>query len=76
MKMDYTAVITTAIFGAVIVFVGLLANTQVSNYLRMKAIDDCGKVSRFEKENVDERAKITYPVGDVYKACLKDKGIK
>ena len=46
--------------------------TKADNYLRIKAVDECGKISKYEA-NLD-KAKVTYPIVDVYKSCLKDKG--
>lgn len=44
--------------------------------LRLTAINDCGKVAQFEKTLDKENTKIISPLEDVYKQCLKDKGIE
>ena len=57
------------IFMAIALFLTL---SKADNYLRIKAVDDCGKISRYEA-NLNN-AKVSYPLVDVYKSCLKDKG--
>jgi hypothetical protein len=47
---------------------------RYDRYLRIKAIDDCGKISRFEKK-VDEFTTVWYPEPNLYKSCLDDKHI-
>lgn len=46
----------------------------VNKSLRIKAVDECGHVSKYEKTLTEEHAKVTYPLAEVYKNCLKDKG--
>ncbi len=65
-------IITTAV-GFVIV---VLALQRVDTFLRYKALDDCAKVSRFEKENPADGTRVDYPMTDMYKACLQDKGLQ
>lgn len=75
MKTDVKDVglIVFGIFMLVAVFLSL---QRVDSFLKIKAIDDCGKISRYEA-NLDEvNARVTYPLDDIYKACLKDKGIE
>jgi hypothetical protein len=55
----------------IIVYLTLL---RVDKFLKIKAIDDCGKISKYEKTIPEENAKVSYPVLDQYKSCLKDKG--
>lgn len=52
----------------------ILILQHVDKYLRIKAVDDCTKISRYEKQLPEENAKVFYPLTDIYKACLKDKG--
>lgn len=66
-------IIITAI-GYILLFVGLfLALGRVDTYLKYKAIDDCGQVSRYQTK--DKTATVTYPITDMYDSCLKDKGV-
>lgn len=59
----------------ILLFIGLfLILIRVDTYLRQKAIDECGKLSRYE--TTDKNAKVSYPVIDFYNSCLSDKGIK
>jgi len=58
------------VFLAVAVY---FAFQKVDKYFRIKAIDDCGKISRYEVSGTDG-SQVWYPIADVYKACLKDKG--
>lgn len=71
MSVQAVGSVVTAV---VIAIFGWFVLTRVDTYLRIKAVDDCGNRAKFEREDPDLRAKITYPLGDEYKACLKDKG--
>lgn len=54
-------------------FVALfLALQRVDAFLRIKAVDECAKNSRYEETR--DGVKVWYPVPEVYKNCLKDKG--
>ncbi len=44
-------------------------------YMKNQAIHQCGLISRFEQSDQKNHTKVSYPVADVYKQCLKDKGI-
>lgn len=64
------------VFG-ILIFVSVFMSLQkVETYLRYKAIDDCGKIARYEATLPDENARVLYPLDDIYKSCLKDKGIQ
>lgn len=56
---------------AIGIYLGL---EQVDHYLKIKAIDDCGKISRYEKR-IDEFTTVWYPDNGIYKSCLDDKGV-
>lgn len=61
------------IFG-ILMFVAVFMSLQrVDKYLKVKAIDDCGQVARYEYNGSDGSRSIS-PNDDVYKACMKDKG--
>jgi len=62
-------VLALALF--VVAFLGL---QRVDKFMQIKAVDDCGKMARLEKDNPEDGSKLLYPIGDIYKACLKDKG--
>lgn len=53
--------------------VTVLALLHVDKFLKLKAMDDCARSSSYQ-ENLNAKAKVSYPVADVYKTCLKDKG--
>ncbi len=52
-------------------YLGLM---RVDVYLRNSAVDECGRMSKFEKRDNSQNAIISYPVADVYQDCLKRKG--
>lgn len=58
-----------------IVVATFLAMMRVDTYLRYMGINECGKLATATTENLEERARFTMPMDDIYKACLKDKGI-
>ncbi len=74
MEKQYSIALSIIIASVLLFLAILMALVRVDYFLKIKAIDDCARISRYEKDNPDERAKITYPLGDVYKSCLKDKG--
>lgn len=49
--------------------------TRVDTYLRNSAVDACAKQSNFTKHDKKQSADISYPIQDVYQACLKKKGL-
>ncbi|OGK09970.1 hypothetical protein A2767_01860 [Candidatus Roizmanbacteria bacterium RIFCSPHIGHO2_01_FULL_35_10] len=62
----------------ILIIVGLLIGLNLilqraDNYLKIKAIDDCGRMTRFEQQN-DDKSKVSYPVIDQYEDCIKKKG--
>ncbi|MDO8609046.1 MAG: hypothetical protein Q7R95_00715 [bacterium] len=70
-KVITTFIISLAFFGSI-----YISLQRLDTYLLIKAVDDCAKISRAEKEIVQENVKVVYPLTDAYKTCLKDKGIK
>lgn len=67
--------IAVTFIGYILLFAGLfLALGRVDTYLKYKAIDDCGQISRYQTK--DKNATVTYPITDMYESCLKDKGVK
>lgn len=60
-----------AIAFIVIVFLVL---TKVDKALKIVAVDQCMRSSKYEKVLKAEDAKVSYPLTDFYKSCLKDKG--
>jgi hypothetical protein len=59
------------IFGIISLFLIL---QRVDRYLKIKAIDECYKISKYERNIPEENAKVTYPLSDQYKSCIKNKG--
>lgn len=72
-KSNFSSAVNTIIIGVAFIVAVYLTLQKVDKFLQIKAVDDCGKISRYEV-SPDEKTKITYPLGDVYKQCLKDKG--
>ncbi len=59
----------------VVVFISLiLVLLRVDTSMQNKAIDECGKISIYS-QTLDNNIKVTYPVQDIYNACLKKKGL-
>jgi hypothetical protein len=56
-----------------LVVVAVMGLMRADKYLQIKAVDDCYKSSSYTS-SPDEKTKIVYPLGDVNKNCLKDKG--
>lgn len=52
-----------------------LSLTRVDTYLRYSAVDACAKQSTYTKHDKKQSADISYPIQDVYQACLKKKGL-
>ena len=50
------------------------ALNKIDKYLRIQAVDQCAKLSKYEVVNSKDQSRISYPIVDVYKTCLKDKG--
>ncbi len=68
------SLINQIIAGLIVIVSLFLILQQVGQFLHIKAIDDCAKISRYEKDLPEENAKVFYPLTDIYKTCLKDKG--
>lgn len=56
------------------IIVVLIANMQIGSYLKERAIDNCGRISRYQTVLPDQNATVWYPIEDMYKQCLRDKG--
>ena len=67
---------TNAILLIVFLSVALFFTLQrVDGYIKNKAIYECGLISKFEQSDDKTNTKVSYPVADIYKQCLKNKGI-
>lgn len=64
--IDYVLIVA-----AIVVF-AILANT----YIRNQAIDGCAQSYRYSQSLTNGNANVEYPMTELYKQCLKDKGIK
>ena len=49
------------------------AVTRADKFLKIKAVDDCARISRYEVQE-KSGAKVSMPIEDQYKNCLKTKG--
>ena len=58
---------------ALVVAALFLAVTRVDKYLKIKALDDCARISRYEVQE-KSGAKVSMPIEDLYNKCLKVKG--
>ena len=47
---------------------------KADKYLELKARHDCAVISRFEISIPTDNTVVWYPVNDVYKQCLDEKG--
>jgi len=65
-------VVLVILFLSVALFFSL---KRVDSSIKNKAIYECAITSRFEQTNEENKTKVSYPVADIYKQCLKDKGI-
>jgi len=65
-----TEMIVSVLLAAVILF---LLVSRVDKFLKIKALDDCARITKYE---VTEQggAKVTMPIEDAYKNCVKEKG--
>ena len=68
--------VNTVIIGVVLLISIFLVMIRVDKYLKIKAIDDCAKIAKYEKTVSADNAKVSYPLQDVYQTCLKEKGVK
>lgn len=71
--MKNTFVTMSAVWVVVTAVALFFAVTRVDQYLKIKAVDDCARISRYE---VQEKtgAKVSMPIEDQYKNCVKAKG--
>ncbi len=53
--------------------VAYLGFMRIDTFLRNQAVNECGHVARYEK-TLEDKAKVIYPMTDIYQTCLKDKG--
>lgn len=64
------------IIAVTILFSIFFLGSKIDRYLRIKAVDDCGKISQFTHKNEANSSTSTYPIVEVYENCLKDKGYR
>lgn len=72
MKMLLPQILGLVKYIVLLVVLSLILS-RIDLFLKNKAINDCSKISRFEK--TDGGTKIAYPLQDLYKECLKQKGL-
>lgn len=51
-----------------------LGMQKADEYLKLKARHDCAVISRFEISIPTDNTVVWYPVEDIYKQCLDEKG--
>jgi hypothetical protein len=72
---DNIARVASLVFVLIFLFVALIiAITRVDSFLRLKALDDCARASRFEQRIDKQNAVASYPITDLYKSCIREKG--
>lgn len=62
------------VIGVITFFALNLILKRVDLFLRIKAINDCQTVARYERNIPEEDAKVYFPVPDQYDSCMKKKG--
>lgn len=68
--------VASLLFVLVFLFVSLLLIMgRVDKFIRIKAMDDCARASRFEQKIDRQNAVASYPIEGLYNKCLKEKGI-
>lgn len=70
MKNQQLTVWGWIIFAAAVLY---FAVTRVDKFFKIKAIDDCARISRYEAKE-ENGSTVIFPVDDVYQNCLKVKG--
>lgn len=63
------------IIGAIAFFILNSILKRVDLFLRIKAINDCQTVARYERNIPEENAKAYFPIPDQYESCMKKKGL-
>ena len=61
------------VFGIFLIISVYMTLQRVDKYIKVKAIDDCGRIARYEFTGSDG-VKTYSPMEEVYKKCLSDKG--
>lgn len=69
-NIDLASIIWAVIAVAAIV----VASMQSGKYLKLKAMDDCARATRYEVTDKNTGAKASYPVTDLYEKCVTSKG--
>lgn len=76
MSQNLIKPILSLCFALLIGIAVFLVLMRVDVYLRNQAIDACAINGTYEVIDGKTKAKISYPLPDVYQACLKLKNIK
>ncbi len=67
----------TLIFLAITVFFFIFFYSllqRIDTYLKLKAMNDCALISRYQKDNPSDGTTVWYPVDEIYKKCVQEKG--
>ena len=72
-KKTSLSTIVLLVFGVIVSFLLL---SRVDSYLKLKALGDCSMASKYETNAPDGTSKVSYPVEELYKKCLAEKGYR
>jgi hypothetical protein len=72
--MNIGQTIRFALGCAVALVVAFFALNQASNAIRERAVDNCARISRYQLQNPTDGTTVWYPIDEIYKKCLNDKG--
>jgi len=64
------SIVIALIAAVAVLFVVLNIMPRVDRYLTIRAIETCGNITKFERNNVEESFKASYPLQDLYTKCL------
>ena len=64
------SIIVAIIASIVVVYVLANITPRVDRYLTIRSIEACGSITKFERDNVEESFKASYPLQDLYTKCL------
>jgi len=64
-------IISVVIASVVVLFIFFNVMPRVDRYLNIRAIETCGGISQFMRDNTAESFKAQYPIEDLYNKCLQ-----
>lgn len=72
--MNVGQTIRFALGAAVAVVIAFMAYSQASKAILERAVDNCARISRYQIQNPTDGTTVWYPIDEMYKKCLTDKG--